>query len=87
LINPEKVDTNKFPNILKIPRWYYTHIQAGDCLYLPTQMWHVVHSHGEQNIAVSFLMDQFTDRTVESLDLGDCAEDVPKEHISLDKVE
>ena len=85
LINPEKVDLIKFPNILKIPQWFYANIQAGDCLYLPTQMWHVVHSHGDQNVAVAFLLSQFRDETVKNLNLENCA-DAKMDPVSLDQV-
>lgn len=86
LINPEKVDLVKFPKILQIPRWYYTEVNAGDCLYLPTQMWHVVHSFGDQNLAVAFLMSQFEKRTMKDIDFAECGDLVPENNVTLDKV-
>ena len=84
LINTEKVDLKKFPKIAKIPRWLYTHVKAGDCLLLPSQMWHVVQSHGDQNIAVSYLFSQFMEQKIGDLNFEDCG-DKPNP-ISLDKV-
>lgn len=86
LINPEKVDLVKFPNILDIPKWYYTEINAGDCLYLPSQMWHVVHSFGDQNLAVAFLLSQFNERNIENIDFADCGDTVPNNNVTLDQV-
>lgn len=85
LINPEKVDFEKFPKIAEIPKWLYTHVKAGDCLYLPSQMWHVVHSHGDQNIAVALLFNQFHETKPEDVNYADCA-DKPNA-IPLDQVE
>lgn len=84
LINPEKVDFEKFPKIAEIPKWLYTHVKAGDCLYLPSQMWHVVHSHGDQNIAVALLFNQFHETKPEDVNYADCA-DKPNA-IPLDQV-
>lgn len=59
LVNPDKVDSKRFPKIGEIPRWQFTTINAGDCLYLPSQMWHQVKSFGEVNRAVAFLFSKF----------------------------
>ncbi|XP_066916064.1 uncharacterized protein [Clytia hemisphaerica] len=87
LINPEKVDVEKFPNILEIPQWYHVTVNAGDCLYVPTQTWHVVKSYGKQNVAVSFLLSQFFERTMEDIDLAECGDIVPGKDISLNEID
>ena len=49
-------------------------------------MWHVVQSHGQQNMAVAFLLSQFRDTNIKDLDLGECGDEI-SESVSLDKVE
>ena len=66
------MDAKRFPNVGEIPRWQFTTINEGDCLYLPSQMWHQVKSYGVENRAVAFLFSQFIDRT--DLNTSDCKE-------------
>jgi len=72
LINPDKVNAKRFPNVGEIPRWQFTTINEGDCFFLPSQMWHQVKSYGVENRAVAFLFSQFTGRT--ELNTTDCKE-------------
>lgn len=64
LINPDKVDATKFPDVGKVEKWQFVTINAGDCLYLPSQMWHQVKSFGETNRAIAFLFSQFHDNKI-----------------------
>jgi len=73
LINPDKVDATKFPDVDKIEKWQFVSINAGDCLYLPSQMWHQVKSFGETNRAVAFLFKQFQDNEINA----SCGDDKP----------
>lgn len=85
LINPNKVDAKRFPKIGQIP-WQLTTIHEGDCLYLPSQMWHQVRSYGESNQAVAFLFSQFKGR--KELNLTNCSEDhqkpIPLSEVDVD---
>ena len=56
-----QIDAHKYPKIGEIPKWQFTTINEGDCLYLPSQMWHQVKSYGASNQAVAFLFSQFID--------------------------
>lgn len=76
LINSEKVDAKRFPKVGNIPRWQFTTINAGDCLYLPSQMWHQVKSYGAENRAVAFLFSQFKGR--KQLNLTKCGDKNPE---------
>ena len=49
-------------------------------------MWHVVHSFGDQNLAVAFLMSQFEKRTMKDIDFAECGDIVPENNVTLDKV-
>ena len=66
------MDAKRFLNVGKIPRWQFTTINEGDCIFLPSQMWHQVKSYGVENKAVAFLFSKFTDRT--DLNMSDCKE-------------
>lgn len=49
-------------------------------------MWHVVHSFGDQNLAVAFLMSQFEKRTMKDIDFAECGDLIPENNVTLDKV-
>lgn len=66
------MDAKRFPKVGEIPRWQFTTINEGDCLYLPSQMWHQVKSYGVENRAVAFLFSQFNNR--KDLNTSDCKE-------------
>lgn len=63
LVNPDKVDAKRFPLVGDIPRWQFITVNEGDCIHLPSQMWHQVKSFGEVNRAIAFLFSQFIERT------------------------
>lgn len=86
LINPEKVDMIKFPKIQQIPNWQHTVINKGDCLYLPSQMWHHVKSSGSNNVAVAYLFSRF-DSKDQNISFADCTDDqasLPLNQIDVD---
>lgn len=64
LINPDSVDAKEYPKIGKLPRWQFVTINAGDCLFVPSQMWHQVKSYGATNRAVAFLFSQYLNQDV-----------------------
>lgn len=68
------MDAKKYPDIGKIPEWQFTTINAGDCLYLPSQMWHQVKSYGESNKAIAFLFSQFNKH--KNINTSECPEKV-----------
>ena len=70
-----QVDMLKYPRVGKIPHWQFTTINAGDCLHLPSQMWHQVNSYGVQNMAVAFLFDMFEDQ--KELNMAACTKSTP----------
>ena len=75
----------KYPDVGKIPRWQFTKINAGDCLYLPSQMWHQVKSFGETNRAVAFLFSKFdNDREINTTNCPNTPKSVPLSEVDVD---
>lgn len=79
-----KVDATKFPDVDKIKKWQFVSINAGDCLYLPSQMWHQVKSFGETNRAVAFLFAQFQDNKINASCSDNKPNAIPLSEVDVD---